>query len=276
MLDILSSEITTYQRLGNIYISPKEDIISYPTEGNQVSFNLEENSFWFKHRNNCIAEAVKQYAPIPTTFVDVGGGNGYTLMHLERLGIKTLLIEPGIEGCVNAQKRGLKNIICSTLESAPLKEKSVSSMGFFDVVEHIEHDRLFLMQAKKFLSNNGHIFITVPAYNFLWSKEDTDGGHHRRYTLKTLRLLLQDAGYSVKYSTYIFSILPLPIFLTRTIPSFLGFAKSIHDEQKLKSEHSGSGFLDKIWNKEFQMIRDGKKIPFGGSCLVVAEVNSLN
>lgn len=270
MLDILSCEIANFEKRGNIFISPNEDTISYPKEGNQISFNIEDNSFWFKHRNNCIAEVVKKYAP-HSTFVDVGGGNGYTLQHLEKFGIKTLLIEPGIEGCVNAQKRGLKNIICSTLENAPLKEQSVSAVGLFDVVEHIEKSFEFLIQVKKYLIAGGCVFITVPAYNFLWSKEDTDGGHYRRYTLRTLSDMLKDAGYSIKYSTYIFSILPFPIFLTRTIPSFFGLGKSIHDEKKIKSEHNGANFLDRIWNKEIQMIRDGKKIPFGGSCLVVAQ-----
>lgn len=272
MISIINNSSTFEERNG-ILVSREVKNISYPSAGNEVCFQVEENSFWFNHRNNCIIEVVKRFAP-DKTFVDVGGGNGFTLKALQNIGLETLLIEPGIDGCVNARTRGLKNIICSTLEDAPLKEKSVSAMGFFDVVEHIENDLLFLMQAKRYLADNGYIFISVPAYNFLWSKEDTEGGHYRRYTLSKLKKVLSDAGYSVKYSTYIFSLLPLPIFLLRTIPSWFGFGKQIHDESKIKSDHKGGSFLDRIWNKEIQMIKSGKKIPFGGSCLVVAQVNS--
>jgi hypothetical protein len=32
--------------------------ISYPDEGNEARFQIEEKSFWFRHRNDCIREFV--------------------------------------------------------------------------------------------------------------------------------------------------------------------------------------------------------------------------
>ena len=37
-----------------IYFSEKRTEVSYPEEGNKDFFEIEENSFWFNHRNNCI------------------------------------------------------------------------------------------------------------------------------------------------------------------------------------------------------------------------------
>ena len=40
---------------------------------------------------------------------------------------------------------------------------------------------------KKFLKKDGHILITVPAYQFLFSKKDEVLGHYRRYNKKLLK-----------------------------------------------------------------------------------------
>ena len=37
---------------------------------------LEEDSFWFNHRNNIIANAVKKHSK-GNVFFDIGGGNGF-------------------------------------------------------------------------------------------------------------------------------------------------------------------------------------------------------
>lgn len=257
-----------------ILFAKKESEISYPESGNQDCYQLEENSFWFNHRNNCILEAVKKHCPT-STFFDIGGGNGFVAKSLEENGIETVLIEPGIQGCINAQIRGLKNIVCSTLENASFKKNSIGSIGLFDVVEHIEKDVDFLTSIHTFLEENGYVFITVPAYKTLWSNEDVDAGHFRRYTSQALEKKLEKIGFEIIQSSYIFSILPIPVFLFRTLPSKLGLHKNSNDINKHKEEHKNkkgviNNILNKIWQKELNRIKSGKKIPIGGSCFVIA------
>ncbi|OGJ54507.1 hypothetical protein A2483_01960 [Candidatus Peregrinibacteria bacterium RIFOXYC2_FULL_33_13] len=75
----------------------------------------------------------------------------------------------------------------------------------------------------------------------------------------------------MEFSTYIFSILPLPIFLFRSLPSKLKLYKG-HQINEHKEEHSKQNkILTKIWNWEVKRLSKGKKIPFGGSCLIVAK-----
>ena len=99
------------------------------------------------------------------------------------------------------------------------------SVGLFDVVEHIEDDYFFLNNINKYLKEDGYVYITVPAFNFLWSNEDVDAGHFKRYTTSELNGLLKKSGFTIIQSTYIFSILPLPVFLFRSLPSKLGLNK---------------------------------------------------
>lgn len=269
---LLNSNLIEYD---GILYSNRASSISYPEEGNENCFQLEDNSFWFKHRNNCIIAAVKKYSP-DKLFFDIGGGNGFVAKGLQDEGIETVLIEPGKKGCYNAKKRGLKNIICSTLEDASLEENSFTSIGLFDVLEHIENDQLFLEEIHTNLMPEGFLYMTVPAYSFLWSKEDDNAGHFKRYTRKRLQKLLQNKGFEIIYSTYIFSILPLPILLTRTLRYKLGFAKKKEDLSSHTKEHQQkngfvSAILNKIWHYEQNCIKSGKSIAFGGSCFIVAK-----
>lgn len=257
-----------------IWFSTTSREISYPREGNMDCYEIEKDSFWFKHRNNCILEAVKMYS-INETFFDVGGGNGYVAKGLQENNVKTVLIEPGIEGALNAKNSGLENIICSTFEDAGIKGNFCKSLGLFDVVEHIEDDKGFLKSIHAILADKGLVYITVPAYKALWSNEDDDAGHFRRYTIKQISSTLNDLGFEIEYATYLFSILPIPVFLFRTMPSLLGFNKRSNDLKKHKQEHSLekgiiTTILNGIWSSELDCIRKRKRIFFGGSCFVIA------
>ncbi|MGL2965402.1 methyltransferase domain-containing protein [Flavobacterium sp. XGLA_31] len=258
-----------------IYFSERTSLISYPEKGNEDFFKIEDNSFWFEHRNKCIYMAFKKYA-INNLFFDIGGGNGFVAKYLEDRHIESVLVEPGINGCMNAKKRGLNHVICSTLEEANFEKNVLPNVGLFDVVEHIEDDLGFLKMIYNYTEKDGFVFLTVPAYNFLWSNEDVDAGHYKRYTIKTISKCLQLAGFKIEYASYIFSPLPLPIFLTRTLPSVLGFNKKSDDFEKHQNEHKiKKGITQKTMghflNKEILKISEGRKSSFGSSCFIIAK-----
>ena len=274
ILSTLIEQNKIEKRDSGIYYSKIQEEISYPEEGNENFMEIEENSFWFKHRNNIIVHAVKKYSPDQVLF-DIGGGNGFVAMGLESQGIQTVLVEPGAKGAVNASKRGLPNILCSTLECAGFEQKSIPSVGLFDVVEHIKDDNRFLMNINNFLCDNGLIYLTVPAYNSLWSNEDVDAGHYRRYTLNQIIKTLEKANFEIEYATYLFAFLPLPIFFFRSVPSKLGFNKKSEELNKHKKEHRERATLaGKLLNKflkwELKNVISGRRIRMGSSCFVVA------
>jgi len=258
-----------------IFFCKSSTSISYPEDGNQSCFNIEDNSFWFRHRNNCIISSVSKYSK-DSVFFDIGAGNGFVSLGLQKSGIDTVVVEPGVQGCLNAKSRGLENILCATLQDAEFNKNSIESAGLFDVVEHIENDEDFLKILSTYLKNGAKLYITVPSFNWLWSNEDKFAGHYRRYTLKSLKRVLKKAGFEIEYSTYIFSILPFPVLLFRCLPYWLGLAKKNEDISKNEKEHNEkkgitSSILNRIWNWELNKINKGKSINFGGSCFVVAK-----
>jgi 2-polyprenyl-3-methyl-5-hydroxy-6-metoxy-1,4-benzoquinol methylase len=258
-----------------IYYSKSESDVSYPDKGNDHCMQIEEDSFWFKHRNDIISVSVKKHSS-DKVFFDIGGGNGFVAKRLQDDLISTVLVEPGKLGAINSHKRGIKNILCSTLEDAGFLDNSVDTVGLFDVVEHIKDDISFLTNINKYMKNDGYLYITVPAFNFLWSNEDNDAGHFKRYTTTEINKVLKKSGFKIVQSTYIFSILPIPVFLFRSIPSRLGLNKNSSKLEKHQNEHKQkkglvNNILQRIWKWELSRVENDKKIRIGGSCFVIAK-----
>ena len=83
-------------------------------------------------------------------------------------------------------------------------------MLMMDVLEHIEDDHAFLADYVAIAPANSHLFITVPAFQFLWSGHDIFLEHYRRYNLSQLRGLVTQAGLEIRRAHYFFGT-ALPI-----------------------------------------------------------------
>lgn len=269
------SKIAQNLELGDdgIWYSPEASSISYPESGNEWCFQIENVSYWFRHRNECIKTVIRNFSP-PGMVFDIGGGNGYVAAAIQDMGIDVVVIEPGESGAQNARARGLENVVCATFEEAGFKKESLPAASLFDVIEHIEQDVEFLIGVHNRLIHGGMLYISTPAYDLLRSVEDDYAEHYRRYTISGLDKRLEQAGYSVEFSSYIFSFLPVPIALFRTLPSRLGFKRDYHLEQDTGRHRLPDGvtgkLLSRIMDYEIERLARGKRIPFGGSCLIAA------
>jgi hypothetical protein len=254
------------------WVGPGHDSLSYPEHGNDAYFQIEDESFWFQHRNRVIAEAVRSFPPTGPIF-DVGGGNGCVAYALQKAGFPTVVVEPG-SGAANAYLRGIEYVVMATTEDAGFRPGSLPAAGLFDVVEHIQDDVGFLVRLRRLMQPGARLYVTVPAFHFLWSAEDTIAGHYRRYTLRSLRQTLKKAGFVVEYATYFFWILPLPILFLRTLPTLLGMTRSLSVDNLRKEHVQRQGMSQTIVNallkRELRQIRLKKLIPIGTSCLAVA------
>jgi len=247
------------------------DKISYPDNGNNSCYEIEDQSFWFNYRNKIAFEVIKKYSISGPVF-DVGGGNGFVSNYLGNSGFETVLVEPGIDGCLNARARGLEYIINSDFDTAHFYPNSIPNICIFDVLEHVENQHQFLKTLHINMIPNGRLFITVPAFNSLWSEEDNQAGHYRRYRMKELQKLIVNYGFDVLYASYFFSFLVIPIFLFRTIPSKLGFYKISSEQSKRQhlAKSKSNKLLDILMKFELDKVKKSNKLFFGSSLLIVA------
>ncbi len=256
----------------NLWTSGNDENVSFPSVGYENCFALEDRSFWFLHRNACIVELVKNFRP-PGPLFDIGGGNGFVTRALDQAGLSAVLVEPSLIAARNALSRGLKPVISSTFDGAHFKNQSLPAVGLFDVLEHIQDDMSFLHQLHHCLTPQGKIFCTVPAHPRLWSFEDEQAGHFRRYSLTSIKNRFLESGFRVLYATPFFSILPIPIFLFRSLPTRLGLNRMVSDRishTNLTPERLRS-FMLRLLSYEITRVHSQKKMVWGSSFLLAAE-----
>ncbi len=249
------------------------DPISYSSVGHDFGYDAEQRSFWFSHRNKIILAAVTRYPP-DGTILDVGAGNGFVSQALQQHGWETIAIEPGSSGADHARARGVRNVICATLDQSGVAGGSAGAIGVFDVVEHTSDDVGFLRSLRPYLQPLGRLYVTVPAYQALWSGEDLHAGHFRRYSRSAIVEVCRSAGLEVEFSSYFFSLLPPAIFVVRVLPEKLRLVQPRDEPSSVRQHELGGSRLrtmaERFFLPEVMMVARGRSIPFGASCIVVA------
>jgi SAM-dependent methyltransferase len=252
----------------------RQEAVSFPDDGHDACFRIEDASLWFAHRNACIAAALRRHG-VQGPLLDVGGGNGAVSKALDEQGIATVLLEPGPEGAQNARRRGVRNVICATLQDAGFEDGAFGAAGAFDVVEHVADDAGLLREIHRVLRPGGTLCVTVPAYGWLWSAEDELAGHHRRYSRGRLEALLAGSGFRVDYASYFFAPFTLPVFLMRSVPHRVRARRSVEEvSDGAARQHIMSPLPRRVMTSvlapEIRRIAAGRTIPFGTSILAVA------
>lgn len=250
-------------------------VVHYPEPGNEECAQIENQSFWFKHRASVLSRLIDRFGR-PGTFLDLGGGNGYMSMAAQEACGQLVMLEPGAAGALCAKKRGVKTILCSPWKPSLFRPNSLDAIGLFDVLEHFEDDAGLLRSLHGALAPGGLVYIFVPAYTALWSHYDDMADHKRRYTRSGMRRLCDQTGFELRFSTYIFSFLALPIFFFRSLPYRLGL-NDHHRENRPPADstardHGKSVFrslLDFFLRSEIAFIGRGHRIPAGASLVAV-------
>ena len=158
----------------------------------------------------------------------------------------------------------------ATLSEAKLDSGSVPAIGFFDVLEQIPDEQEFLAEVSRVLCPNGHIFLTVPAGRWLWSDDDVQAGHFRRYTCQSLRRAPVVAGFRPVYVSKMFSALPLPLYLLRTLPSLYGRRRLSPKSYQGLHKPKTRSLPDWVWRWEPSCVAGGRNIRIGTTCIALA------
>ena len=272
-MDLTSLAPGLVEEKPGLWVASDVDDVSYPEGGHARCHQFEESSFWFRHRARCILATLRRLPPGGPLF-DIGGGNGMLAFHLDEAGFASVVIEPGASGAATAHGRGLRPVVNASLDSAGFLPGTLPAAGMFDVLEHVEDDAGFLVRLRSLLPTGGRLYLTVPAYRWLWSVDDVRAGHFRRYTETTLRRVLLRSGFGVQYASYIFRPLPVPVLVVRSVPSRLGLRTVGSTEAAAADHRSDRGLLGRALaaalDREVPVVERGGRMRFGTSILAVA------
>lgn len=167
-------------------------------------FELEDRHWWFVARRRILRDVIRRDLQLParSSILDVGCGTGAFLAdcssEFQTAGTDTSPL--AVEYC---RQRGLRNIVQCTLDAYPHPEERFDLITLLDVIEHVDDDQGLLRNALALLRPSGRLLVTVPAYQFLWSRHDEVNHHKRRYTASRLVSVLRNAGFTVQRTTYL-------------------------------------------------------------------------
>lgn len=189
----------------------------------RIHRQLEDIHWWFVGRRHVLRQLLARLADPGDGFVlEVGCGTGGNLTWLAGRGYRAVGLEPNVEMAAAARRKSGCKVYDGDLAGAlgGVRE-DVRVILLMDVLEHIEHDLDALRLVHEWLPPGGRLVVTVPAAPFLWGYHDEAFGHRRRYTMRTLRRRLDDAGFGVLWLSHFVALLfPLAVFV-RLLTRFL-------------------------------------------------------
>jgi hypothetical protein len=93
-----------------------------------------------------------------------------------------------------------------------------------DVLEHVDNDVGLLQEYVAKVPPGSRFLITVPAFQFLWSRHDDFLEHKRRYTLRQLETVVRNAGLHVRCGAYYFGMV-FPIAVALRMGEKIGWSR---------------------------------------------------
>lgn len=231
---------------------------------------MESRHWWFVARREIVLEVIERLALPKSRLLDVGCGTGFFLE-----GLRTLYITAGVDPSPIALS------ICANRNLGEVKSGSATDLSAFDgqrfdlvtlldVIEHVDDDVAALEAARGVLKPGGHVVVTVPAFEFLWTAHDDLNHHRRRYTKQRLRSALEASGFRVERLTY-FNCYLFPLAVVERIGKRVLHLDSGTD--LVLPPERVNRIMRRIFGAERRRLSRGASFPVGLSVLGVGHLD---
>ncbi len=233
-----------------------------------IEWRVERFHWWFTVRRKLLESILSSFSlPGRGLAVDMGCGVGSNLEVLRSMGFQVVGLDKSIYALSFVQRRSPFPLINADLNKLPVRSQSIDFIVAMDVLEHLKDDVLGIRQFYQVLKEGGMLFVTVPAFQFLWGIQDVVTAHQRRYSKKEILNKLRQEKFRILRFSYFNFFLFFPIFLARRMIRLLGL--------RLESENEVNPlivnfFLKLIFSLEPHMLRY-VSFPFGVSMFCMAK-----
>ncbi|AKM84827.1 MAG: methyltransferase type 11 [candidate division Kazan bacterium GW2011_GWA1_50_15] len=229
----------------------------------------EQHYWWHIGRRRVLQKVLASHLPIggQLEILDIGCGTGVNYWWLKKWG-RVAGVDPSPEALAFCREQHAYDELLQ-IDGTELGITSEYDLAVaFDVLEHIENDKVALRSWWQALKPGGYLMITVPAHQWLWSAHDKALHHFRRYSVGELRAKFRETGFAVQFiSPFFFFTFPLVVlvrFLTKGAKPKTSYVAT-------------SSWVDKILisfsRLEANYLAKGRGFPWGSSVVVVARKN---
>ncbi len=175
---------------------------------------MEDKHWWFVARRAIIVQLVHQLVSPSkdVCIVDVGCGAGGVISALAET-YDCIGVDTSEEAIKHAGARFPDlTFICGHAPTClGSRLSSVDMFLLMDVLEHVESDGDLLEELFDALKPGGQILLTVPANMSMWSPQDENYGHYRRYEPEGLMRLWDGLPVTVRlfsyFNTYLYPLI---------------------------------------------------------------------
>jgi SAM-dependent methyltransferase len=178
----------------------------------------EEYHWWFSGRRRLLDDVLRDLTDgtaSPRTIYDIGCGVGNNYQVLASHG-RVIGVDVNPQALEYCKKRGYADLLLRSAEKLEgIPDNSADIIVAMDVLEHLDDDHAALAEFLRILKPSGHLVVTVPAFPSLWGLQDEVSEHRRRYRLRPLARLAEEAGFFLSRKAYFNFFLFFPILLTR-------------------------------------------------------------
>jgi 2-polyprenyl-3-methyl-5-hydroxy-6-metoxy-1,4-benzoquinol methylase len=161
-----------------------------------------QNHWYYASKFELLSNAVADIGA--KHIVDIGAGSGvFARMLLERTDcVSALCVDPAYQEETDVDVGG------KTLRfRRQYAGEQVDLVLMMDVLEHVDDDVGLLRDVLEPMRAGTPVFITVPAFKFMWSAHDEFLDHRRRYTSKSLGATMRAAGVGIDWVRYFYAVI---------------------------------------------------------------------
>jgi SAM-dependent methyltransferase len=170
---------------------------------------IDGTHWWFVARRRIVGALIRKEfgGRRDLRILEVGCGTGSNIPMLSEFGTVEA-VEPDDQARAVAARRTGVAIQGGYLPAGvKLDDGAYDLIVLLDVLEHIPDDAGALDGLHAKLAPGGKLLVTVPAMPWLWSAHDVAHHHQRRYTGGTLKTVLGNAGFRLRYQSHFNSLL---------------------------------------------------------------------
>ena len=235
-------------------------------------FEVEKHHWLMRVRRAIVRDQLARHLPVlgaTARILDFGSGAGALAGELQRAGVEAHGVDASKEAIDYGTAHGVRNLLTHKEGKLPYADAYFDCVLAMDVLEHLPEEAPVLTEIKRVLKKNGVLIITVPAYMFLWGRQDEVSQHFRRYTLgRLIEVMRASGGFEIMKRSY-FNTFLFPLVALVRVGSWVLNHRGKGSDFEMNNRLLNALFFG-IFDLERRLLKH-LNYPFGVSILLVVK-----